>query len=110
MYKKSEKRTYFIPQVKDAVGAIGIQDFPAFYYSQFFDLDKGDTLVLYSDGITDIQNAEGEMFGKARLLDIVDKTNDLPANMQIEKISEAVDEFRGSEPQNDDITVIVIKK
>lgn len=110
MYKKSEKRTYFIPQIKDAVGAIGIQDFPAFYYSQYFDFDKGDTLVLYSDGITDIQNADGEMFGKERLLNIVDKTNNLSANMQIEEISKAVDEFRGTEPQNDDITVIVIKK
>jgi phosphoserine phosphatase RsbU/P len=46
---------------------LGMFDF-ASYESRPFRLDKGDILVVYSDGLTDAQNPQEEMFGEERLL------------------------------------------
>ena len=43
----------------------------ATYESRPFHLDKGDILVVFSDGLTDAQNPNGEMFGEQRLLQVI---------------------------------------
>ena len=49
---------------------LGMFDF-ASYQSRAFHLDKGDILVVYSDGLTDAENQQEEMFGEKRLLEII---------------------------------------
>lgn len=110
LYRKSENTTSYIPQDKNARGAIGIQAFPAYYVSQYFDFEKGDTLILYSDGVIDVKNKTGETFGKERLKRIVEFTNHLDAQAQIEQISIALDQFRGNARPSDDVSIIVLKK
>src|ERR1035437_5802001 len=55
--------------VSDAY-VLGMFDF-ASYQARTFRLDKGDILVVYSDGLTDAQNRQEEMFGEERLLTLI---------------------------------------
>jgi sigma-B regulation protein RsbU (phosphoserine phosphatase) len=72
-------------------------------------LAAGDKLVIYSDGVTEAQNAAGEFFGKKRLREIVvacaaGSCTDLHAAIQ-----EAVTAFTEGAAQSDDITVVVLE-
>jgi len=73
--------------------------------SQLF---PGDTLALYTDGVTDSFNAAGQDFGEERLIEAVWKHRDLPPQPMLAAI---VDEIRHFSPdeQHDDITLIVAK-
>ena len=72
-------------------------------------LQPGDTIVFYTDGVTEAINAEEEAFGERRLIEIVRENSSLPARGIIGKVEEAVVAFAGKEPQFDDITLLVLK-
>jgi serine phosphatase RsbU (regulator of sigma subunit) len=71
-------------------------------------LFSGDTLVLYTDGITESFNRAGEEFGEQRLIEALQRHRDLPAPALITSIVNEVQEFSAGE-QHDDITLIVAK-
>lgn len=70
----------------------------------------GDVLLIFSDGITEALNTEGEEFGEERLLEILLENIDQTAEQQIEKIVTAVDEYAKDLSQSDDITLVVVKR
>ena len=72
-------------------------------------LRPGDTIVFYTDGVTEAINVEEEAFGERRLIEIVRENSNLPARGIIGKVEEAVVAFAGKEPQFDDITLLVLK-
>lgn len=78
------------------------------YREQTYRFVPGDQLVLYTDGITEAHNEEGEMFGPARLdealMDCADDASDL-----LESVLAALKEFTGSQPIHDDRTLLVAK-
>src|ERR1017187_10141056 len=94
--------------VSDAY-VLGMFDF-ASYQSRTFSLDKGDILMVYSDGLTDAQDQQGEMFGEERLLQIIQQGAPLGSFALERKILRAIDEFTQGLPQTDDITFIAIEK
>jgi phosphoserine phosphatase RsbU/P len=71
-------------------------------------LAPGDTLVLYTDGVTEAENAQGEQFGECRLVETLRAHHDLPAASLLETIVAAVQRFSGCE-QADDITLVVAR-
>jgi len=71
-------------------------------------LFSGDTLVLYTDGITESFNDEGEEFGERRLIDALERHRELPAQAMITSIVGEVQRFSRQE-QHDDITLIVAR-
>ena len=71
-------------------------------------LSSGDTLVLYTDGITESFNPEGEEFGERRLIDALQRRQELPPPALIESVVTDVQEFSAKQ-QHDDITLIVAK-
>jgi serine phosphatase RsbU (regulator of sigma subunit)/predicted enzyme related to lactoylglutathione lyase len=71
-------------------------------------LFPGDTVVLYTDGVTESFNEAGEEFGEARLIEAVRKVRDLPAQRQLDLLVDEVRRFSGHE-QRDDITLVVAK-
>jgi serine phosphatase RsbU (regulator of sigma subunit) len=73
-------------------------------------LERGDALVLFSDGVTDAQNADGEEFGEERLLEVLRSTPGAPAAALIDRAFEAIDAFVGDAPQFDDITILVARR
>ncbi|HUU76448.1 MAG TPA: SpoIIE family protein phosphatase [Methanoregulaceae archaeon] len=69
----------------------------------------GDLLVMYTDGVTEAFNEEGEQFGEDRLVEIIRENQHLDACMILDLIRDAVERFCGTYPQSDDITLVVIK-
>jgi serine phosphatase RsbU (regulator of sigma subunit) len=110
LYKKSTGKCEYIELGKRSVGVIGIADFPVFYESLFYDFEDGDELILFSDGVVDIQNENGEYYGKDRLLEAVKVNIEKPAAEQVGFIANNIYSFCGNREQNDDITIIVLKK
>ncbi len=70
------------------------------------ELDKGDRIYLYSDGITEAKNLEGEEFGMDRLLSCFNVG--LPPAHVFNYVFSRVGEFRGQHEQSDDVTFVEI--
>ena len=72
-------------------------------------LDPGDTLVVFSDGISEAMNPDGEEFGEDRLVSCARANCDLEPAKLLECILEAVQHFRADALQNDDLTVCILR-
>jgi sigma-B regulation protein RsbU (phosphoserine phosphatase) len=79
------------------------------YDEATFALAPGDVYVICSDGIVEAMNEASEEFGAARLRDVVERTRGRGAREMVEEIYAAVQHFRGSASQNDDMTAVVVK-
>ena len=73
-------------------------------------LERNDCLVLYTDGVTETLNSEGDEFGVDRMMQSVRASANDSAQAIVRRIIEDVREFTGSVPQNDDMTLIAIRK
>src|SRR3989441_11023304 len=73
-------------------------------------LERDDCLILYTDGVTETLSTEGDEFGLDRMTQSVRASANEGAQAIVKKIIEDVRDFTGSAPQNDDITVIAIRK
>ena len=71
---------------------------------------NGDCVVLFSDGVGDACNEQGEEFGDERLLEIVKASMHLPAATIVNRVFDAIDQFVVSAPQFDDITILVLRR
>lgn len=72
------------------------------------EIGKGDIVLLFTDGITEAANKQGEMFGQIRLEQALNKYADLPVGKLRDKLVEEVMSYQ--ENQADDMTLVVIKK
>jgi sigma-B regulation protein RsbU (phosphoserine phosphatase) len=72
-------------------------------------VEPGQIVLLTTDGIFEAHNPAGEMFGKARFKAVVRQNAGLEAEGLRKAVFEAVAEFRGAEPQEDDITLVILK-
>lgn len=73
-------------------------------------LAPGDTMLLYSDGVIDAQNALGEEFGEDRLAAIAVACRHLGAAPLVAHVFEQIDAFAGAAPQFDDITILALTR
>ncbi len=73
-------------------------------------LFKGDLILLYTDGITEAENADGEFFGIQRVSDILVQHAQQTPQAIIEVLLEQLKQFRRSESFNDDITLMIFKQ
>jgi sigma-B regulation protein RsbU (phosphoserine phosphatase) len=73
-------------------------------------LEREDCLVLYTDGVTEALNSEGDEFGLDRMTQSVRASATGGAPAIVKRVIEDVRDFTGANPQNDDITLIAICK
>jgi serine phosphatase RsbU (regulator of sigma subunit) len=73
------------------------------------DLASGDILVMYTDGITEAINEQEEAFGVERLIQVILTHRDLSSQAIIDQVQHEVISFAGSQPQFDDITLMILK-
>jgi serine phosphatase RsbU (regulator of sigma subunit)/anti-sigma regulatory factor (Ser/Thr protein kinase)/transposase-like protein len=73
-------------------------------------LKKDDMLVVYTDGITEAMNKAGEQFGNDRLISFIKGNSDLSPEDFAKKLDAEINRFTAGAPQNDDITLVVIKE
>jgi sigma-B regulation protein RsbU (phosphoserine phosphatase) len=79
------------------------------YDETSFQLAPGDVILLMTDGLTDLHNPADETLDFPRVLECFEKAAALPPRAIIEHLISLADEWRRSRPQNDDITLVVIR-
>jgi serine phosphatase RsbU (regulator of sigma subunit)/pSer/pThr/pTyr-binding forkhead associated (FHA) protein len=72
-------------------------------------LDPGDVVVIFSDGVSEAMNTASDEFGDARLLEVAQANVGEPVQVQVERIVAAVRAFAHGAPQSDDVTVMVVR-
>jgi serine phosphatase RsbU (regulator of sigma subunit) len=86
---------------------LGILDV-ADYQETRLQLEPGDTLILYTDGIVEAMNEQEELFGFDRLLTVIQELTATEPAAILDEIMARVNAFVGRASQHDDLTVIVI--
>lgn len=71
-------------------------------------LSAGDRIFLYTDGVTEATNAEGNLYGEDRLIDFMNTKRSVEAPRLLKGLKENIDEFVGKAPQFDDITMLML--
>ncbi len=91
-------------------GGLMVGIFPdATYEEEEIQLDAGDLVILYSDGVTEALNAHGEQYEEERLKACLDGVHDAPAAEVLDRLVDSVHKFAGAYPQADDITALVFR-
>jgi sigma-B regulation protein RsbU (phosphoserine phosphatase) len=80
------------------------------YTESVLDVACGDTLVMYTDGVTEASNCSDEMFGEDRLKDFLAPCRAHTVDQLRDSLLQAVKVFTAGEAQNDDITVVVARR
>ena len=96
-----------LPRSKDII--VGICD-DIEYREDTLQLESGDTLVMFTDGVTEAMNPEMKEFGTERLRAILGEQAGKNCRQVIETVRTAIKDFAGDAEQSDDITMLVIKR
>ena len=70
----------------------------------------GDLLVLFTDGVTEAQNRQGDFFGDQRLLDVIRRSVGRPAQDIQQAVLDEVQRFTGGAPREDDIALMILAR
>lgn len=88
---------------------VGITEF-SHYDEGAIELELGDVLIIYSDGISEALNQQGEEFTAERLIQVVQQHADKSASQLRDRIDEALLQFMGSASPVDDMTLVIVKR
>ena len=80
------------------------------YSDEYALLASGDSLILYTDGVSEARDGQGRFFGIERLKSAVAASGYEPVEEMIQAIVAAVSEFTGSMPQADDMTIVAVQR
>ncbi|MFQ5866072.1 MAG: PP2C family protein-serine/threonine phosphatase [bacterium] len=98
-----------IEQMPKGAPALGLKP-ETVYAEQQFELQNEDLLLVYSDGLTEARNEQGDFFGDQRLLQMLPKLQGLSAEKSGERLLAEVKRFVGEFRANDDLSLIVLKR
>ena len=102
------KKDSTITWLKPTAPAIGLaEDFHA--NMEAISFSEGDSLLLYTDGVTEVLNISNEMFGQERLAELVQQNADRPAPDLLQAVRQAVSAFGGNKPLMDDVTMVALR-
>lgn len=73
-------------------------------------LSPGDSVLLYTDGLTESFSPRDDTFGEERLLVLLQEKVDIEARAMLDRIEKAVRKFRGTVPAGDDMTLLGLKR
>lgn len=79
------------------------------YTTSFLELEEGDQLILYTDGVTEAMNTQSKLYGDERLEKLLQGCDSLCPSACVEAISRDVDHFSDGAEQSDDITILVLE-
>jgi len=98
-----------VPKFLELAG-IPVGLFPDSQYQEYeLQLESGDVLAFYSDGLIEARDAGNDDFGLKRFAETIRVNNEKPAGEIVSAVNEAVEEFVGRIPFHDDRTLIVVK-
>jgi sigma-B regulation protein RsbU (phosphoserine phosphatase) len=79
------------------------------FVPETFQFEPGDLFVAYTDGITESENADGEMWGQDRLENLLHQCSCKTSEETIQCILDERFAFAGGHPQHDDMTIVAIR-
>jgi sigma-B regulation protein RsbU (phosphoserine phosphatase) len=79
------------------------------YEEAFVSLEPGSSLILYSDGVTEMQDSDKNHFGTERFYQILGEHKNIQPKKLIEEIEKELDLFKGKMKQADDVTIMVLQ-
>jgi len=79
------------------------------YTTTCIKLEPGDTLVLFSDGVTEAMNPDEELFGTARLREVLTGQMETPLDQLQKCVLESVENFARGASQADDLTLLLVR-
>jgi sigma-B regulation protein RsbU (phosphoserine phosphatase) len=79
------------------------------YEQETIQMESGDLLIAYTDGVTEARDAEDIEFGEASLQRIIDSSAHVSAHELSERIVQSVREWCGDVPPHDDLTLVVMR-
>ena len=82
----------------------------ALYERGFHVMEPGDVLALFTDGITEATDADGNDFGEERLLDLLRGLREQPASAIVDRVFREVGEFSRGADHHDDRTLVVVRR
>lgn len=98
-----------IEQLDSGGFPLGILPFAEYEMGEL-QLNTGEALVIYSDGVSEANNLKGDEFGMERLTDVIAKNLSRSAAGLRDKVESALSEFTQTAPANDDITLVIVKR
>jgi len=107
--------TPLVARASGVVNRLDSSNFPlGFFKGKAFgvesvQLERGDLVLIFSDGVTEAQNVDDELFGEARLKEFLEGCTSQAAAEVCDKVIAAVQDFVGSAPQADDLTLTVLR-
>jgi sigma-B regulation protein RsbU (phosphoserine phosphatase) len=105
LYRAGREMHEFLPRGGRPLG--WFEDLPV--EAVHYQLDPGDVLVLYTDGLTESENMHGEPYGEDRLVAVVRANAASPAAEIVKQITLSVLDFMGAAPPFDDTTLVVVR-
>jgi sigma-B regulation protein RsbU (phosphoserine phosphatase) len=79
------------------------------YEQKTIDVMPGDKIILYTDGVTDCRDSDGQMFGHERLVEMVKNNPDSNTYRLTHFIVEELGEFAGAAARQDDLTLLILE-
>ena len=105
-YSHKTKKASFVESVGVPLGTLKKFDYP----KKEFVLEQNDVLLIYSDGIIERDNSEEEHFGMSRLREQLEKNVEMPLDELLPKLVATSDFWADSDQNDDDITLLAIRK
>ncbi len=79
------------------------------YKEDAFDLEPGDVLFVYTDGVPEATDGKAELFGKERMLEALNRAQDCTPDELLPAVRREIDAFVGDAPQFDDLTMMALR-
>jgi serine phosphatase RsbU (regulator of sigma subunit) len=96
---------------KMAKGGVALGIMPeGTFDEQLVQMESGNMLLIYSDGLTEAQSSAGEFFGEQRLLGLLPQLAGVSAEQAGERLVAEVERFVGEERAHDDLSIVVIRR
>lgn len=79
------------------------------FVEETLDMSEGDTLFLYTDGLTEAKNPAREAFGRARVKEVLEGVRTLGPEAMVSALGDAARNFAGAAPQSDDMAMLAVR-
>ncbi len=109
VYRAATKQAELIEAGGMALGITKDAKFEGAITEQTMSFQPGDSLLLYTDGVNEAKDPNGEDYGKEKMLDVLSRNGGNSPQTGIDELVKEMDTHRASAPQSDDITIFAIK-
>jgi serine phosphatase RsbU (regulator of sigma subunit) len=109
IYRADDQSLYLLQPPGLGIGLESGRVFDRIIREETFALQPGDTILLYTDGLTEARNPQGEEFGEDRVREFVRTGADGNAEQALHALRHAFDSFVGNAEPHDDLTCMVVK-